>query len=278
MKVFVINMRKDRQRRLDMQDQFNQQRLEVEFFEGIDGKKIDPIQFERISDKHKLEEKEKRPIEELTGMVGCTYSHYLVYQRMLKDNIEVACILEDDVILADNISQYLDFAENNIEQNEIISLHTLLYDAIELTPTNRRLGECEIMMPSPPKIRGTQGYVITQYCAAQLIKEMMPIQEFPDCFNRYHLFCEDVQIRVLFPFILRHMWIDSVRDDQQNSFKSRVMKLIQTYRIFPFWNLTRWRRRNLNDNHISSYITINSKRTLQLYVNSINKNRLLSRY
>lgn len=272
MKVFIINMAKDVRRKQDMQKQFNKLAVEVEFFEGIDGKTIRKSHFLDIADVKRLEEKEKRPIGELKGMVGCTYSHYLIYEKILKDNIDVACVLEDDVIIAESFNEYLNYIEQNIKQNEIISLHTLLFDPVEFLTEGRAHGECEIMRPAPAKIRGTQGYVITRYCAQQLMSEMMPIKEFPDCFNRYQLFCPDVQIRVLFPFIIRHMWIESVRDDQVTTLKKYVFKFIQKNRIFPFWNLIRTRRRKINDRYISSFI----KNDKPLYINNIQGIKLFS--
>lgn len=277
MKVFVINMAKDVRRKKDMLSQFKKLNLEVEFFEGVNGKLIDTDHFSQIANIPKLEEKEKRSIDELKGMVGCTYSHFLIYQRMINEEIELACILEDDVILADTFSEYIDYIEENIKSNEIISLHTLLYDPIELQSENRKYKECEILSPKPPQIRGTQGYVITKYCANQLSKEMMPIKEFPDCFNRYHLFCDDVQIRVLFPFIIRHMWIDSVRDDGRYSIKKKILKFIQKHRIFLLWNFMRKRRRSINDQYITSFISIKSDPINKLYVSDLVRNSLWSK-
>lgn len=278
MKVFVINMAKDVRRKKDMLSQFKKLNLEVEFFEGVNGKLIDTDHFSQIANIPKLEEKEKRPIDELKGMVGCTYSHFLIYQKMINEKIELACILEDDVILADTFSEYIDYIEKNIKFNEIISLHTLLFDPIELQSENRKYKECEILTPRPPQIRGTQGYVITKHCANQLSKEMMPIKEFPDCFNRYHLFCDDVQIRVLFPFIIRHMWIDSVRDDSRLNIKSQLVSFIQENRVFVLWNIIKQRRRKLNDRFISSLLLKEKKVVDNLYVQKLNKNYFWSKW
>ncbi|MFY0628616.1 MAG: glycosyltransferase family 25 protein [Reichenbachiella sp.] len=269
MKTFVINMKKDVRRKRDMQKQFKKFNVDVEFFEGINGKKIKKEHFSQIADKEKLEAKEKRPLDELKGMVGCTYSHFLIYQKMMNERIEVACILEDDVILSKEFKKQIDWVENQIKKNEIISLHTLLYDPVNFEATGRTNDTCNICNPTPPKIRGTQGYVITLYCAKQLMTEMIPIKEFPDCFNRYQLFCPDVQIRVLFPFIIRHMWIDSVRDDKKYGLKDHLLNLIQRYRIFPFWNMIRIRRRKLNDQHIGSFISQSNSPITRMYVEDI---------
>ncbi|MEP3388409.1 MAG: glycosyltransferase family 25 protein [Reichenbachiella sp.] len=276
MKVFIINMAKDVRRKKDMQNQFDKLDLDVEFFEGANGKLIPPDEFSKIAAIEKLEDKEKRPISELKGMVGCTYSHYLIYQKMINENIEVACVLEDDIILASDFGDYLSYIEKQIRKNEIISLHTLLYNPILLNSDRRKYKECEIMTPEPPKIRGTQGYVITNYCATQLAEEMMPIKEFPDCFNRYHLFCEDVQIRVLFPFIIRHMWVDSVRDEKSSTFKN-LINMIQTYRVFPLWNWIRSRRRSINDKFIHQFIIIDKQPARHIYLRELTKIRFFSK-
>ena len=255
MKVFVINMAKDVRRRQDMTRQLDRLGLDYEFFEAIDGKKIDESLLLEIANKDSLEETQKRPIEELRGMIGGTYSNYLVYQRMMKEDIQRACILEDDIILSSDFKEYLDYIEGEIGENEIVSFHTLLFSEISLNPTGRTYKECELMTPVPAAVRGAQGYVVTKHCASQLMKEMIPIKDFPDCFNRYHLFCPDVQIRVLYPFVMRHMWINSVRDDKLYGLKDRLINYCQNKRLFPFWNFIRRRRRLVNDNYIQGFIT-----------------------
>jgi len=267
--VLVINMARDKRRREDMKRQLDSQKVDYEFFTGVDGKMIPQEDFEQISDKEELEAKENRPISELKGMVGCTYSHYLIYNKMVDENLEKVCVLEDDVILSSDFAKYLDFLQNEIQHNEIVSLHTLLFGPIEFSNENRKFKECEILTPTPAKIRGAQGYVITKYCAEQLMKEMMPIKEFPDCFIQYHLFCPDVQIRVLYPFILRHMWIESVRDDKMSGIKAELFNHFQKYRIFPFWNIIRSRRRKFNDRFISSFM--NSPYKNKMYHSSLKK-------
>jgi len=276
MRTFIINMRKDVRRKKDMILQLDRLAIDHDFFEGVDGKSISQEKLAGIADIKKLEDKEKRPISELKGLVGCTYSHFLIYQKMVDEDIPMACVLEDDVILSSTFKNQLDWLESEIQENEIVSLHTLLYDPVHFQSTARVNELGGICTPTPPKIRGTQGYVITLHCARQLIQEMMPIKDFPDCFNRYHLFCPDVQIRVLFPFIIRHMWIDSVRDDKKHGIKDQAMNFVQKHRVFPFWNMIRTRRRRVNDTYISSFITTNEKVSNFMYVEDLRENNFLS--
>lgn len=278
MKTFVINMKKDVQRKKDMISQLDAHSVDHEFFEGVDGKVLSKEELHKIIDEEKLIDMHKRPINELLGLIGCTYSHYLIYKKMVDEKIPVACILEDDVILSQEFNNQLNWLENEIKTNEIVSLHTLLYQPLEFDSSSRVNNSCEILDPTPPLIRGTQGYVITNHCANQLIVEMMPILEFPDCFNRYQLFCPDVKIRVLFPFIIRHMWIDSVRDDKKNGIKDKLLSKIQKHQVFPFWNIMRSRRRRINDKSIASKITNLPKNLSSIYVKDIEKISIFDKY
>jgi len=270
-------MERDTRRRADMERQLAGTGLDYTFFTGADGKKMSMDELAKIADIPGLEQKYEKPIDLLRGLVGCTYSHFLIYEKMVKENIPVACVLEDDVILSRKFHEVLAWAEQHIQPNELISLHTLLYFDTDFQSTDRRTNDYAICTPDPPKIRGTQGYVITRQAAEWLMQFMMPIIDFPDCFNRYRLGIEGLEIKVLFPFPIRHMWIDSVRDDNRPGWVAKVINTIQNKRLFLLWNLLRWRRRAVNDRHIASLLRQDGKPVSGLYLKDM-KNGLFSKF
>ncbi len=265
MKVIVINLEKDTERRKGMEQQFNQLEIEVDFLQGYYGKNASELELEKIANRHQLEQTFKRTFDELKGLIGCTYSHYLCYQKMINEGIEVACILEDDVILSDRFMEVLNWAKVHISSDEVISLHTLLYFDTNLKPTKNKHSDYGIFKPEPPAIRGTQGYIITLEGAKRLSAFMLPIVDFPDCWHRYKL-NTGLKISVLFPFPLRHMWIDSVRDIGSGSIKSKIVKFIQYHQIFPLWQIIISRRRTINDIHIRRLLKVANRSIRQLYL------------
>lgn len=277
MKVFVINMARDVKRRADMESQWPLRQTDYQFFPGADGKKFTRAELENIADIQGLEEKFRKPIDELRGLIGCTYSHFLIYEKMVKEQIEVACVLEDDVILSKHFPEQLEKLEGLVRPSEVISLHTLLYSDVDFSSTDRQVNGSVICDPSPPKIRGTQGYVIGLDAAKAIADFMVPIIDFPDCFNRYQSWIDDLKVSVLFPFPMRHMWIDSVRDDNRAGWKNDLIGFIQHHRVFPFWNSIRTRRRKINDEYISNFLTMDGKEIDSLYVEDLSEDKFFGR-
>ncbi|MEQ9298392.1 MAG: glycosyltransferase family 25 protein [Cyclobacteriaceae bacterium] len=277
MKILVINLERDERRKSDMQRQLDDLELEAEFVTGFNGKQASTDRINEICDPDQLTSTFKRPFDQLKGLVGCTYSHYLCYQKMVDEGLSVCCILEDDVILSKHLPEVLDYAEQNIKDKEVISLHTLLYFDTNLTDSDRSNGQdFGILRASPPSIRGTQGYIITKEVARTLKKAMFPIADLPDCWHKYHL-NTGIQINVIFPFPLRHMWIDSVRDDERSGMLTQLINFIQKKKIYGFWNVIKWRRRKINDQKIMSHLKVHGKQVKSLYLSDL-KNTPFSRY
>ena len=101
--IFVINLPKDKDRKDFMDGQLKDMGMEYEFIEGRLGTDTDVI----ASCDDDLAIKEHGKI--LTkGEKGCAYSHRFVYEKMLKENIKVAVIMEDDVVIPKNFKEIIE--------------------------------------------------------------------------------------------------------------------------------------------------------------------------
>ena len=93
--VFVINMARDSERRAHMTATLDRIGIAAEFVTAVDGKLLtaqeraahDPARARRI---YGLEMKDSE--------IGCFLSHYRLYERMVRESIDVALILEDDIL------------------------------------------------------------------------------------------------------------------------------------------------------------------------------------
>ncbi len=92
--VFVINLPTAIERRMEIEKQLTQLGVNFEIMEGVFGN--DPRVTERYNDDLAKKERGKSLI---TGEKGCALAHTLVYEYMVKENISVALILEDDILL-----------------------------------------------------------------------------------------------------------------------------------------------------------------------------------
>lgn len=94
-RIFVINMAKDEGRREAMRKRAAEAGLDLEFFEAVNGRNLP-------SDQMALYDSKKRRQffgRDLTlGEIGCLLSHRALYEKMVRENIPIAIVLEDDVI------------------------------------------------------------------------------------------------------------------------------------------------------------------------------------
>lgn len=96
MNIFVINLKEKTQRRESMREQLEKIGLSYQFIDAVNGKELSDFVLESLVYDY--------PDCYLTkGEIGCALSHLTIYKKMVKENIEHALILEDDVIVPKNI-------------------------------------------------------------------------------------------------------------------------------------------------------------------------------
>lgn len=95
--VFVINLPKDTDRRTFMEGQLKRLHVDYEIIEARYGKDTDVIA--ECDDDLAIKEHGKVLS---SGEKGCAYSHRFIYEKMVRENITNAIILEDDVVLPNN--------------------------------------------------------------------------------------------------------------------------------------------------------------------------------
>lgn len=120
--VFVINLERDRERRDYMQGVLGQLGLAAEFVPGVDGQKLTPAElalYDRDRCRH-VYGSDMRP-----GEIGCYLGHYRLYERLLREGVELALILEDDVKIDPTLPGIVDgIAEMKLEDWSIIHLRS----------------------------------------------------------------------------------------------------------------------------------------------------------
>ena len=104
MKVFIINLKRDIEKRNKIKNRLDRLNINYEFFEAIDG----------INTKHNgiytgwVDSYHNRYVTK--GEVGCSLSHYYIWEKIITEKIETAIILEDDVDVLDN--KFIEKVEN----------------------------------------------------------------------------------------------------------------------------------------------------------------------
>ena len=103
--IYVINLKRNPERRLFIQRQLDALNLNYQFVDAIDQFDLESSEYRaQIScmldiDAANLEYKYSRYIHKGLGQLTCLLSHIKAYNLMLENNDDIACVLEDDAIL-----------------------------------------------------------------------------------------------------------------------------------------------------------------------------------
>ncbi len=119
MKLFVISLKQAKSRRVHIRHVMEAQSLNFEWFEAVDGSDIGSYP--------SISEQEYRFSENLlAGKIGCFLSHIMCWQNILSKGLDQAIILEDDIVLGDNATRFLDNTDWLPEEFDLIKVDTHL--------------------------------------------------------------------------------------------------------------------------------------------------------
>lgn len=106
-KIFVINLDRCKEKKQKMEERLKGEDYEI--FKAYDGLELSTEKLEEINAGILKEWKDPYSGRNVTwGEVGCSLSHYCIYEKCVEENIETAIILEDDVIIPKNFSEHID--------------------------------------------------------------------------------------------------------------------------------------------------------------------------
>ena len=226
MKIFVINLERDVERRQSILKQFNQIQLPFEFSNGVLGSSLTQQQKTEWYD-------DKRAFRNLCqtivpAHIGCSLSHVHVYQKIIDQNLPYALILEDDVILPEKLGELLSDLEKIIHENnaEVI----LLSPAQGKNKKNRDVNELIFLLPYKNGYF-TSSYIVTQSAAKALIKDLFPINNVADCWNQL------VRHRVIDLYVLNTGFIEQ----DQITFGSSTNNDVIKYKKKGLWHLLKFK-------------------------------------
>ncbi|MBO9489219.1 glycosyltransferase family 25 protein [Endozoicomonas sp. G2_1] len=105
--TFVINLDESVERYQEVLPQLQKLSINAERISAVRGSKLSEQEFNRVYDEIANKKLFRRGLT--AGEVGCYLSHRKIWQRMLDQNIKLALVLEDDIVINDNI---LDFQKH----------------------------------------------------------------------------------------------------------------------------------------------------------------------
>lgn len=168
LRIFVINLRGSTERRAAMQQQLGDLGLPFEFFDAVDGKKL------QAQDLAAYDGRKRRLFfgKDLSqGEIGCLLSHRAIYRKIVAEKIPAALILEDDTILSSalpDVLAALQAAEGQWDMIRFLSREKNDRQARRLRPLDGRH-----MLARPYGTPGgAYGYIVTRRAAERLNAKM----------------------------------------------------------------------------------------------------------
>ena len=127
MKIFVINLKEDVERRQSITKHLNDLNLDFEIFDAVKGKAVsrhdNPLVYDKDECKvrHNFLSGATMRGKLSDGELGCALSHLGVYQEIVKRNLDGAIVLEDDFIPTCDLKEVFSLAKDKIPNADIIS-------------------------------------------------------------------------------------------------------------------------------------------------------------
>ena len=179
MKIFVINLDKEKARMASIDAQLLQLGIDYERISAVYGKELPLQERNQAVNKFRWWCAMGRPIAD--AEVGCALSHFSIYQRMIDENISMACILEDDIAISTKSKECVARVESLMDvtkpQVVLLSDHTKIYGDVSeggfFELRKSRTGTC------------TDGYCLTQEAAKVLLKQNLPLLVPCDTWGRW---------------------------------------------------------------------------------------------
>jgi len=164
MKTYIIHVSDAFEREKHVHNEIKDKTLDAIFINEGDLKDLSPT----VLDKYftGLEMKRRMPT------TSCAYKHFLAYQEIIKNNVEIALIFEDDIILSKNFQQEITKivaeAQSDKHQNFLISLEDSGHRFVK---KSERIKNKHFYKRT--KMRGTGAYIIDLQATKNIMQEVM---------------------------------------------------------------------------------------------------------
>ncbi|PNS10315.1 hypothetical protein COO59_17820 [Mixta theicola] len=166
MKVFVINLDGNYERREKTEKQCDINNIKYEVISAVDGKALPTGLMPLVVHDY--------PRCALTrGEIGCALSHLSIYARMIAENIPNALVLEDDALISPGLHSHLAGIKTLISVNKP-EIFLLTGNCIY----NPRVNKTDLYNNEYYRVAygsGGHGYVVNQSAAREILKVNRPI-------------------------------------------------------------------------------------------------------
>lgn len=228
MKVFIINLKKAKDRKKYMQNLCDKYNLDYEIIEAINGKNLQVDYIKDISDPYLSKKYLGRELS--LGELGCALSHKKCFERMFELNLNECLILEDDAFFDEKLLYVLSLKDNFPNDLELLLLghyrQVYLDDGFRIeSPFSLRydykLDDFYHIKRLVGGGNGTHGYYINQKGAKKMYKILEKIL-YP--YDHYTSNDKVINVYALYPVVITTDEIFGVQTYVQDDNKRRYRK------------------------------------------------------
>jgi glycosyl transferase family 25 len=170
--IWIISLPSAVERRRVVVEGFEQLNIPFELVDGVDGNALSSAEWHRYSRRRSLLET-GRPLAR--GELGCALSHLGLYERMQRESIPRAVVVEDDVVPTPDLLPVLRELDRVPDGWDVVTLHAL-FDIADPAPVGDEVvaGRYRVCRYRGP-LFGAQCYVITLAAATRMLAVGRPV-------------------------------------------------------------------------------------------------------
>lgn len=199
--IFLINLDRSKKRLREAKKHYGKENIEFTRFSAIDGRRLP---FEKLFEDNII--KRGRFNEDVwLGTIACAFSHMKIFDIMVKKNIDVALILEDDTKPCNGFMRKLNkYIKDVPEDWNMINLS----GALKMREPEGAKGihiKKNIYKPNKILCTGLAGYLIKKDCAKILLKFLIPLRKEIDLQIR-ELYDKQLKVYIIYPGLIEQRW------------------------------------------------------------------------
>lgn len=177
MYAYVINLARSVDRRAHITAELKKTGMDYEIMTAVDGREVD------LQDRTLIDPSLIYWTQFLGGTAGAALSHLSAYRKIIADELDVALVLEDDVILPADLGSLADAVADQLAGAEVALLSygslgssKLSREGLVNLPSSRQLA-----LPIEIRLMHQAGaYIITREACERMIKCALPVRVNPD--------------------------------------------------------------------------------------------------
>jgi glycosyl transferase, family 25 len=125
--AYVVNLARSLDRRAHITKELKRTSLEYELTTAVDGRELD------LGDTELIDPSFVERSVFIEGSAGCALSHLNIYRKIVEDGLDVALILEDDVILPADLNKLAEEVSRHLSGADVALLSVDCPDPVQLS-------------------------------------------------------------------------------------------------------------------------------------------------